>query len=267
MRRTLDTGCVVLLGLMLAAPATAQGPDAQAFEELLGQSLAFEDYPKPWPLENLVTAGKLTVGTTGTAPPRTFVDPAKLDWPGILPGLAANRFDMACDGASWSAQRIASQDFLMTSPTAVNATVGLARKDAEVTSWEDAAGRRLGGVRGEIYFEDAKAALTSAEAVEFPGMTESMLGLQNRQVDLIALNLSNALEILTSSPMRDQLVMVGPPLRVFPQGLCVNANAPDLLEAVNLLLGNYRADGTLLEIVGAFSSSTAEVEMLRAIGY
>ena len=265
----------------------------EVFSKALGEPQPFESYPKPWPLNNLVTAGKLTVGTTGQAPPRTFIDPAtgkltgsyvelfekiaedlgleiefvKLDWPGILPGLTANRFDLACDGASWSAERLGSSDFLMTSPTAVNATVAIANKDSGATSWEAMAEKKVGGVRGEIYFETAKKRLKGIEPVEFPGMSESLLGLQNGQVAAVALNLSNALDVLTNSPMKDELVLVGPPLQVFAQGLCVNPREGDLLVAVNVLLGNYRADRTLTTLIDKYSSSTAEVELLNSIGY
>jgi hypothetical protein len=61
--------------------------------------------------------------------------------------------------------------------------------------------------------------------------------------------------------------MVGPALEVFAQSLCVNPNEPDLLVAVNTLLGNYRADGTLSELVGKYATSTAEVDLLSRIGY
>ena len=71
---------------------------------------------------------------------------------------------------------------------------------------------------------------------------------------------------LATDPIGD-LTLVGPALQVFPQGLCVNANAPDLLVAVNTLLGNYRADGTLAGLIGKYAPSTAEVDLLDRLGY
>lgn len=277
-----------LLALGLAGPASAQN-----FEAILGTPKPFSEYPKPWPLKKLVTAGKLTVGTTGASPPRTFVDPAtnkltgsyvelftkiatdlglqvefvRLEWAGILPGLAANRFDMGCDGASWTAERLGSGQFLMTSPTAVNATVGLTRKDTGIKTFADAKTKTIGGVRGEIYFESAKKALPGNKSTEFPGMQESLIGLANGQADMIAVNLSNALNVLETAPNKDQLMMVGPALEVFPQSLCVNPNQPELLVAVNLLLANYRADGSLKAILTKYKTPTAEVELLDRIGY
>jgi ABC-type amino acid transport substrate-binding protein len=286
-----------LAALLLAPPqAAAQAPgeaERGAFLRQLGEPQALRDLPRQWQLPRLVTPGRLTVATTGTAPPRTQVDPqtgrlggsyvglfeqlardlglevefVRVGWPAILPGLAANRFDIACDGAAWTRERLASPDFLMTSPTAVNATVGLARRGV-VGTWGEAAGKRLGGVRGEVYFEGARRLVPGvAQALEFPGQTELLLALANRQVDVAAMNLSTAQDLIARSPIGRELVIVGPPLEVFAQSLCVNPRQPELLVAVNTLLGNYRADGTLMRLVAEHSASTAEVELLGAIGY
>lgn len=286
-----------LVASALAVGGLVQGAAAQdsaaAFVAAIGSAQPFKNYPKPWPLRNLIEDGVLTVGTTGTSPPRTFVDPAtseltgsyvelfetiaedlgleikfvQLEWAGILPGLAANRFDLACDGASWSAERLGSDQFLMTSPTGLNATVGIALKDSGITSFDDIDDEVIGGVRGEIYFEGAKKMIPDADTTEFPGLQESLLGLQNGQAEVVVMNLSNALNVLKDAPNAGDLVMVGPALEVFPQSLCVNPNEPDLLVAVNTLLGNYRTDGTLAKLVGAYATSTAEVDLLPKIGY
>ena len=47
----------------------------------------------------------------------------------------------------------------------------------------------------------------------------------------------------------------------------MNTREPDLLSAANMLLGNYRADGTLKALVGRYASSTADVDFLDHIGY
>lgn len=287
----------IIAAAAAAAFAVAQEPaaaeDDEAFAAAIGEPQAFAGLPAAWTFRNLVKDGTLTVGTTGAAPPRTFVDPAtseltgsyvelfrklgadlglkvefvQLEWAGILPGLAADRFDLACDGASWTAERLGSDQFLLTSPTAVNATVAITRKDTGIRTFEDAKTADLGGVRGENYFEGAKAALPDAPATDFPGLQESLIGLQNDQVKLVAMNLSNALNVLETAPNKDDLALVGPALQVFPQGLCVNPQEPDLLVAVNVLLGNYRADGTLKALVGKYNTSTAEVDLLGRIGY
>jgi len=281
-----------LIALPLAV-SQAKAEDASAAIASMGDTKGFKDLPKAWKFKHLITDGVLTVGTTGASPPRTFVDPAtskltgsyvdlfsklgedlglkvvfvQLEWAGILPGLAANRFDLACDGASWTPERLGSDQFLLTSPTAVNATVALTLKDTGIKTFSDAKTAELGGVRGENYFEGAKKALPGAAATEFPGLQESLIGLQNGQVKLVAMNLSSALNVLATAPNKDDLVLVGPALQVFPQSLCVNPKEPDLLVAVNTLLGNYRADGTLKGLIGKYAKSTTEVDLLKSIGY
>ncbi|QQA41963.1 substrate-binding periplasmic protein [Pelagovum pacificum] len=293
MSKTILMTTAAATAALLAAPLQAQDDASSAFEEAIGAPQPVTNYPDPWPLQNLIEDGVLTVGTTGSSPPRTFVDPnsgeltgsyvelfeklaedlgleiefVQLDWAGILPGLAANRFDLACDGASWNPERLGSDQFLMTSPTGLNATVGITTSDTGLTSFDDVASGTIGGVRGEIYFEGAQEALPDAEAVDFPGLQESLLGLMNGQAEVIVMNLSNALSVMEDSPMAEDLVLVGPALEVFPQSLCVNPNEPDLLVAVNTLLGNYRADGTLSELIGKYATSTAEVDLLNRIGY
>jgi ABC-type amino acid transport substrate-binding protein len=292
MRKTYAALAVTGLALLLGhEPAKAQ--DDSAFASAMGDTKGFQNLPKPWILRHLIKDGVLTVGTTGASPPRTFVDPAsskltgsyvdlfsklaqdlglkvefvQLEWSGILPGLAANRFDLACDGASWTPERLGSDQFLLTTPTAVNATVAITRKDTGIKTFADAKKAELGGVRGENYFEGAKQALPDAPATEFPGLQESLIGLQNDQVKLVAMNLSSALNVLATAPNKDELALVGPALQVFPQSLCVNPKEPDLLVAINTLLGNYRADGSLKALVTTYGESPAEVEMLGRIGY
>ncbi|CAH1691764.1 Cystine transport system substrate-binding protein [Hyphomicrobiales bacterium] len=293
MKRFLQTTVAAAVLTLAVFQGQSVAQDAATFNTVMGETKGFQTLPKPWKFKALVKQGSLTIGTTGASPPRTFVDPAtskltgsyvdlftklaedlglkaefvQIEWAGILPGLATNRFDIACDGASWTAERLGSDQFLMTSPTAVNATIGLTRKDSGIKTFADAKSADLGGVRGEVYFEGAKKALPGAAATEFPGMQESLMGLQNGQVKLIALNLSNALNVLNTAPNKAELQLVGPALQVFPQSLCVNPKQPDLLVAVNTLLGNYRADGTLKNFVIKYGGSAAEVEALARIGY
>jgi ABC-type amino acid transport substrate-binding protein len=251
-------------------------------------------YPKPWPLKNLVKPGALTVTVTGEAPPGDFVDPktgeltgfihdlylkigadlglpvefVKLPFVSSLPGLKANRFDMACASAAWTTQRLASDDFTMSSPIALTGLIGLTVKGSGITSWETTKGKRLGGVQGEIYLVDAKKKLTDTGPVtEFPGAPEMVLALQNKQVDFIVSNSSIIRYILTTAPNAADMVVIGPAMVIYPGGLCINPREGDLVKAVNLLLANYRADGTLRDIYIKYGVPTQVIDQLKAIGY
>ena len=275
-----------------AAPALAQ-PDR--VDAAMGELNAVVDFfPKPWPMKNLVKPGTLTVTVTGEAPPGDFVDLktgeltgfihdlylklgsdlglpvdfVKLPFVSSLPGLKANRFDLACASAAWTTPRLASDDFIMSSPIAVSGLLALTTKASGITSWESMAGKRLGGVQGEIYLQDAKRKLPDIGPVtEFPGAPDMVLALQNQQVDVVVTNSTIVRFILQTAPDAADLVVIGPAKAIYPGGLCINPREADLAKAVNLLLANYRADGTLKAIYAKYNVPVSIVDQLKAIGY
>jgi ABC-type amino acid transport substrate-binding protein len=251
-------------------------------------------YPKPWPLKNLVKPGTLTVTVTGEAPPGDFVDPktgeltgfvhdlylklgadlglpvefVKLPFVSSLPGLKANRFDAACASAGWTTQRLASDDFIMSSPIALSGLLGLSLKGSGIASWAGTKGKRIGGVQGEIYLPDARKRLTELGGVtEFPGAPELVLALQNGQIDFLVTNSTIIRYILSTAPQAADMVVIGPAMVIYPGGLCINPREADLVKAVNLLLANYRADGTLKAIYEKYGVPTQVIDQLKAIGY
>lgn len=259
-----------------------------------GLEATVDFYPKPWPLVNLISPGVLSVALTGESPPMDFIDTStgeltgavhdlyqkigedlglevqftKLAFAGTLPGLKANSFDIACAGAAWTAERLGSQDFHMTSPIGVNGTLGVTTKSTGITSWNDTAGKRLGGVTGEVFLRDAREKLQGlAEVTEFPGSAESLLALSNGQVDFIVQNMTVINHMLKNAPNKDDLVLIGPPLSIYPTALCVNPRETDLLKAVNLLLANYRSDGTLKQLYEKYGGVPEVVDVLKSIGY
>ena len=283
---------ILLAGL--PAPGWAQdNPDPVA--TAMGEIGAVVDfYPKPWPLKNLVKPGTLTVTVTGEAPPGDFVDPKtgeltgfvhdlylklgedlglpvdfiKLPFVSSLPGLKANRFDLACATAAWTTQRLGSDDFIMSSPIGITGLLALTTKDSGIASWDGVRGKRMGGVQGEIYLQDARRKLPEAGTVtEFPGAPEMVLALQNRQVDFVVTNSTIVRYIVQNAPNAADLVVIGPAKAIYPGGLCINPREADLTKAVNILLANYRADGTLKAIYQKFGVPVAVIDQLKAIGY
>lgn len=289
----LTTAAALVLAVLPFAPALGQ--ENSAISAAVAKVKATVDfYPKPWPLKNLVKPGVLTVALTGESPPGDFIDPktgahaghvydlyvqlaadlgltpefTKIAWAGTLPGLKANRFDMGCAGASWTAARLSSEDFHLTDPITVNGTIALASKASGITTWEQTKGKQLGGVKGELYLEDARKKLQGLGGVtEFPGAPEAFLALENGQVDFVVSNISVTNNALKNSPSKDNLVVIGPPLGVYPQSLCVNPRETDLLKAVNVLLGNYRADGTIRKLYVKHGAMPELLDILKEIGY
>jgi ABC-type amino acid transport substrate-binding protein len=268
MRMTLKTTAATLaigLGLAMSAPAAfADGID-------LSKLSMHIDGPKSWPLKNLVESGKLTMVTTAKTPKETFIgddgnlqgaridlwtklakdlglEPefVKADWAGVMPGLAANRFDLGCEGASWNNDRLTSKDFFLTRPVKVQVNVALVRKADGIKSFDDMKGKKLGGVKGEIELKDllTKAKASESDALEVPGVAEARLALLNHQIDVYGTGLHAAVSVL-DGPDGDKFMILPEPTSVGVAGFCVNAREPDLLNAVNFLMAQYRADGTI----------------------
>jgi ABC-type amino acid transport substrate-binding protein len=291
MRSALLAALLLIPTLTPAIAADAPDPVADAMH-MSGGAVSF--LPKPWPMKALVKPGQLTVTVTGEAPPGDFVDPktgeltgfahdlflklgadlglpvefVKLPFVSSLPGLKANRFDLACASAAWTTQRLATDDFTMSSPIALSGLIGLTLKDSGITGWDSTKGRRMGGVQGEIYLQDARKHLPEAGTVtEFPGSPELGLALQNKQIDFLVTNSTIIRFILANAPNAAELRVIGPPLEIYPGGLCINSREGDLVKAVNALLGNYRADGTLKAIFATYGVPTSIVDQLKEIGY
>jgi ABC-type amino acid transport substrate-binding protein len=243
-------------------------------------------------MHHLVVPGTLTVAITAKTPPDSFTTPngeydgskvalfrkiaedlglkidlVRLDWPGVLPGLIANRFDMACEGALWNNDRLTSGQFLLSRPVEVSGVVAIIRANSGIKTWSDVDGHALGGVNGEDEFAAAQKAVKASSTLALPGRPEGLLAVLNNQVSAFALNVSTAKVMVDQSPRKNELAIIGPVLDMVPESLCVNRNEPDLLEAVDILLTNYRVDGTLAALEKKYTGGTDAVDLLSSIGY
>ncbi len=295
----LRAACAVLLGTLSlmsvakAADATPGMPGAPIDPATLAlPGTAPVPVPSPWPLHHLIEAGTLTVGITAKSPPKSYTTPSgeydgtrialfkklaadlglkikfvRLDWPGLLPGLAANRFDLAGENVSWNADRLTSADYLLTRPVAVAGTVLLVRADSGITSWATMKGHKLGGVKGEVEFDTAQKAIGATDGIGLPGRPEGLMAVLNKQVDGFAADASTAQRLIDTSPRKAELRMVEPAINMQPASICVNKNEGDLAQAVNILLTNYRVNGTLAAIEKQYTGTDKPVTLMSTIGY
>ena len=290
------SAAALALAIGFSGAAFAAGPAAVSSEtNAAPANMTFTDYPNPWPLRHLVKNGEITVGVTPDSPPASFRNPTTgqidgwvpamlrqfgkdigvpinfvvTDWAGTLPGLAANRFDMGCAGAAWTKARLSSADFLMSDPTDVTASAGLTLKDSPINNWSDITGKKMGGIRGEVYFEDAKTKLTKAapNALAFQGNNEAIMALVNKQVDFVMFNLPGVEYAISKSPYASKLKMMKTTLTAFPESMCINAREPDLLVAMNVMLGNYRSTGQLKQWALDAAKTSDQIDLLKSLGY
>ncbi|WP_347555057.1 transporter substrate-binding domain-containing protein [Robbsia sp. KACC 23696] len=296
---SLRLACAAVLGAMSLMPVAhaADGAPGMPGAPIDPATLAIPGtatvpVPSPWPLHHLIEAGTLTVGITAKSPPKSYTTPAgeydgtrialfkklaadlglkikfvRLDWPGLLPGLAANRFDLAGENVSWNADRLTSADYLLTRPVAVAGTVLLVRADSGITSWATMKGRKLGGVKGEVEFDTAEKAIGATDGIGLPGRPEGLMAVLNKQIDGFAADASTAQRLIDTSPRKAELRMVEPAINMQPASVCVNKNEGDLAQAVNVLLTNYRVNGTLAAIEKQYTGTDKPVTLMSTIGY
>lgn len=286
-------GAMSLMSVAHAADGTPGMPGAPIDPATLAiPGTATVPVPSPWPLHHLIEAGTLTVGITAKSPPKSYTTPTgeydgtrialfkklaadlglkikfvRLDWPGLLPGLAANRFDLAGENVSWNADRLTSADYLLTRPVAVAGTVLLVRADSGITSWATMKGRKLGGVKGEVEFDTAEKAIGVTDGIGLPGRPEGLMAVLNKQIDGFAADASTAQRLIDTSPRKAELRMVEPAINMQPASVCVNKNEGDLAQAVNVLLTNYRVNGTLAAIEKQYTGTDKPVTLMSTIGY
>ncbi len=232
----------------------------------LAASQAWADFKS-----TLLKPDTIVVGTTGSAPPTSMIDSGgnlagydidlmkkmaadlgvkvefvQLDWSGLLPGLAAHRFNVVASGVNRTPERLKSSAFTMLSPDIVNGVaITKLASNSTIKSWGDVCGKRMGAVRGA---NEPKAILSTLPAgcvtsmTEYPGWTELALDLKNGRIDWIGMDyLGPAYEAA-----QDKTLEVLPDVRVpTSQGIAVAVADTELAKAMDALVTRYREDGTL----------------------
>lgn len=252
----------VLIGLVLTA-CSGSSPAASSD----GSPIAASPSETASADLNVVEPGKLTIATTGNAPPFSLTSGSgelqgfdidvcgaiadelgleavfvTVPFPSALPGLNADRFDMVCAGLRRTAERLASTDLSMTDPYAASTTTMLARaSDSEINSLEDCVELRIAAVQGSTQAQDVETQLgVSAEL--YPGISEEILDLQNDRVDCVATDELIGGYYVTSD---DSLKLLSPGINHVTVGAAVRIAAPDVLAAVNQAIEALIADGTV----------------------
>ncbi len=223
--------------------------------------------------DNLIDAGIITVGTSGSAPPfsmttadgtlegfdidvMTAVGEAlhlevqfeQLDFAGLLPGLSAGRFDVISSGVTRTPERLASTDFFLLSPYIVNGVAITRRADENtITGWDSVCGKTMGAVRGGTFQTLAQQNLEEGcitESREYPGATELFLDLANRRIDFAAHDFLGPNYLLKTGRLSDAVVL-DDLLATITQSVAVTPANEPLADAIDGLFATWREDGTL----------------------
>ncbi|SEQ22110.1 amino acid ABC transporter substrate-binding protein, PAAT family [Faunimonas pinastri] len=223
----------------------------------------------------LLVPGVISIGTTGSAPPTSMIDQSgalagydvdvmnkvaadlgakakfvQLDWSGLLPGLAAHRFDVVASGVTRTGERLKSKQFIMLSPYIINGVaITKLASNSDIKGWDDVCGKRMGTVRGASEGKAIQAMLPKgciSKVVEYPGWTELTLDLKNHRIDWIGMDYLGP----SYEASRDHTLVTLPDVRErATQSIAVSSAEPELAKAIDALLAKYRKDGTLSAMV------------------
>ena len=272
----------VLLAFALVAAACGDDDDTQASEGDdtpaaddgdTGDDDGDGDDAAPAAVPGLVEEGKLIVVTTGNFPPFTAIDEdtgdnvgytidiarevadrlgLELELPTVdfvaeLEGLAQGLYDIADSGIWPTAER--QESFLFSRPMTSTGIIAQVRtEDADGPGLGDMTGMNAGGIQGssqEAYLLDNEADLNYDSYLGFTGAGEGLTALKQGRVDALS---QDTLVAGFASVNDPELAVAGPTVAAHPLSLAFQLDNEALRDAVDVVLNEMIADGTLAEI-------------------
>ena len=179
-------------------------------------------------------------------------------WDSILAGVDSGRFDIACNGVGVTEER--AQKYSFTEPYVYTEVVLVVRADnEEIQSVDDLAGRSTANTASSTYAAIAEAKGATVTPVD--NLVETIMLVEQGRVDATINAKATIEEYLAERPdanikivqVLDEGEPVAYPLRKGPE-------TETLLAAVNAILEDARADGTL----GAISEKYLGADLTRA---
>jgi ABC-type amino acid transport substrate-binding protein len=238
---------------------------------------------------SFVEPGVLQVSVTATAPPLDTIDAAnspvgmyidfvnlmakdlkiskvrfvRLEFAGMLPGLKAGRFDMGGAGVNQTPERLASQDFTLSTPYIASGTTLMVRKESPIQSWDDMRDKTLGGGRGEAQTAAARERAQPRNVIEFPGRPEGVLALANGQVDAYALDAAEGAYFIKTAPNGSMFRLLPEVISVVAKGTVFRRENRTLIDSANCVILKYLGAGVFDELTRKWYGTTGPVDTLR----
>ncbi len=222
-------------------------------------------------LDNIKTRGFISIATEGDWSPWTYIDEETgrltgfdveigqaiadglgvdvqfqvTQWDAILAGVSAGRFDLACNGVSYTEERAKSYDF--STPYLYTPSVLVVKADNDtINSFEDLSGKKTANTISSIYAtiaQDYGATVVGVDTLEQTIM-ELTLGRVDATINA-SVSIDDYLRAHPDAPIRvaakdagDTMVI---PVRKDP-------STATLVQAINEVLEQMRQDGRLAEL-------------------
>jgi ABC-type amino acid transport substrate-binding protein len=286
---------VVLLTFALVAAACGSDDDsdsadteatAEATEEATEEAAdePTEEPAAPAEVPGLVDEGKLTVATTGNFPPYTAIDEESgenvgytidivrevadrlglelvlptVDFVAELEGLDQGLYDIADSGIWPTPERQAA--FLFSRPMTSTGIIAQVRaEDVDSAGLADLTGLNAGGIQGssqEAYLLENEAELGYASYSGFAGAGEALTALKQGRVDALSQDTLLAGFAVVND---DELAVAGPTVAAHPLALAYQLGNEGKRDAIDVILDEMIADGTLAEIQKTWFNSCIPV--------
>jgi len=174
-----------------------------------------------------------------------------IDFKGLVPGLIADRFDVAISAIYITPERAKVVD--LTDSYFAGGLVGLVKADSPVKSIADLNGKKVSvqvGTKSVSYLHD-----------HYPKINTVEVEKNQEMFDLVGIGRVDA--AITGKPAAYQFARTRPGFRVLDEqltteayGIAVRKDAPALLTALNAALVKIKADGTYAAIVKKWFPTT-----------
>lgn len=221
-------------------------------------------------LETIRAKGFITIATEGDWSPWTYVDENNMltgydvelgrviaeklgvearfevtQWDAILAGVSAGRFDLACNGVSYTEERAQAYNF--STPYLYTPSVLVVRSDDEsIQSFEDLKGKTTANTISSIYAEIAQGYGATVSGVDT--LADTIQLLTQGRVDATinaSVSIEDYLRAHPDAPIRiaarDAGDVVVLPVRK-------SEETDTLMAAINEILASMREDGSLAEL-------------------
>ena len=235
-----------LLAVMMLAASAAVAEDAlDAIRNKGTLVIATEGCWSPWTYhdENDVLTGfDVEIGTLIAEGLGVKAEFQEVPWESILVGVDTGAFDIACNGVGYTEER--AEKFSFSTPYVYTEAVLVVRKDnEEIKSLEDLKGRKTSNSPNSTYALKAEEMGASVDYVDTLG--ETMMMVIDGRVDATINAKGSVDDYLGEHPdaeIKVVQVFAGEPV-CYP--IRKGEDTEALLNAINEVLENLRADGTL----------------------
>ena len=214
--------------------------------------------------------GYLKIGTSGTAPPNTWVNAKnelqgydidwgnliardlalpvrwiKVDFRGLMPALSSGQLDLVITGVRIRDQL--KQVFLFSEPYAYERMVAVVRADdTTMHSLADLHGRSVGVVAASFQEDTMRRIGGYRELLTMPSGSDVFLSLYTGHIDVAITGLTAAIHYEKARPGEVRIVSAGGGVNA--QGIVMQKDAHDLKAAVDRVVERARADGTYVAL-------------------